>query len=289
MIFEHEIPSGSHLYFGENAKIKRYIEQCSAGLLEKNGYEEIITPYFSYHQHESFGSQKPLVRLNDRDNHEVSLRADSTADIVRITTKRLGRSSDTKRWFYIQPVFTFPTTEQYQIGAELIDGSFEEACQMSISLLGQHRLAPILQIANIAIPKLLNERYGISLDDIKSMNIEAMMQSGLPWMDKLIRIHTVDDLNDLSGFPDDITAQLSKIVAIVGRVDYPNIVVSPLYYAQMRYYDSLLFRMFEDNRLFAIGGIYRVDEVRASGFALYTDACIEKILDIKKIEKSENA
>ncbi len=284
MIFAHEIPSGSHLYFGESARIKRTIENGSALLLEKEGYQEIVTPLFSYHQHESFGSKKPLVRLNDAANHEVSLRADSTADVVRIVTKRLGRSSNAKKWFYIQPIFSFPTTEQYQIGAELIDGSFREACQMSITLLSHQRITPILQIANIAIPMLLNEKYGISLEDIKSMNVEAVLRSGLGWMERLVKIHTVEDLQDLSMFPADIAFELQKILEEAAGLAYEQIVVSPLYYAQMRYYDSLLFRMFEENRLYATGGIYEVEEVRAAGFAIYTDACIEKL-----IQKGNNA
>lgn len=278
MIFAHEIPSGSQLYFGESARIKRSIESGSALLLEREGYQEIVTPLFSYHQHESFGSKKPLVRLNDTDNHEVSLRADSTADVVRIVTKRLGRSSDVKRWFYIQPIFTFPTTEQHQIGAELIDGTFEEACEMSISLLSHQQLQPILQIANIAIPTLLSEKYGISLKEIRSMNIEALMASGLAWMEKLIMIHKLEDIGDLCDFPEDIAFELKKIQEIAEKIAYEKIVVSPLYYASMRYYDSLLFRMFEENRLYATGGIYAIDEVRAAGFALYTDACVEQII-----------
>ena len=284
MIFEHEIPSGSHFYFGESARIKRSIENGSALLLEKQGYQEIATPIFSYHQHESFGSKKPLVRLNDASNHEVSLRADSTADVVRIVTKRLGRSSDAKKWFYIQPVFTFPTVEQYQIGAELIEGSFEEACRMSISLLSYQRITPLLQIANIAIPTLLNEKYGIALEDIRSMNIEAIMASGLEWMEKLIMIHSVEDMHDLYAFPEDIAYELKKIQEVAEKLSYERIVVSPLYYAAMRYYDSLVFRIFEENRLYATGGIYAIDEVRAAGFAIYTDACVEKL-----IQKGTNA
>lgn len=284
MIFEHEIPSGSQLYFGESARIKRSIENGSALLLEKQGYQEIATPLFSYHQHESFGSKKPLVRLNDASNHEVSLRADSTADVVRIVTKRLGRSSAAKKWFYIQPIFTFPTTEQYQIGAELIEGSFEEACRMSISLLSYQRITPLLQIANIAIPALLNEKYGIALEDIRSMNIEAIMASGLEWMEKLIMIHSVEEMHDLYAFPEDIAYELKKIQEVAEKLSYERIVVSPLYYASMRYYDSLVFRMFEENRLYATGGIYAIDEVRAAGFAIYTDACVEKL-----IQKGTNA
>ena len=132
MVYEHEIPSGSKLYFGESAKIKREIEFVSAELLDNLGFAEIVTPLFSYHQHESFDDKKPLLKLNDEQNHEVTLRADSTADVVRIVTKRLGRSTESKKWFYIQPTVTFPTKEQYQIGAEVIDGSFEEIAKQPL-------------------------------------------------------------------------------------------------------------------------------------------------------------
>ena len=51
MIFEHEIPKGSRLYFGKTAKAKRVLENSVCEILEKNGFEEILTPNFSYSQH----------------------------------------------------------------------------------------------------------------------------------------------------------------------------------------------------------------------------------------------
>jgi len=274
MIFEHEIPSGSKLYFGQSAKIKREIEFISAEMLENLGFEEIVTPLFSYHQHESFDDKKPLVRLNDEQNHEVTLRADSTADVVRIVTKRLGRSTESKKWFYVQPTVTFPTQEQYQIGAEVIDGSFEEIVRTTIMLLGEIGAEPVMQVANIRIPHLLNEKYGVSLEVLKAMHVEQILQSDLPWIDQLVRLNSVEDLEDLSAFPDDIRVELEKIKAATQKVEYANMVISPLFYAKMRYYDSLTFRMFEGNSLLAMGGTYTIDGVEAAGFALYTDECI---------------
>jgi len=274
MVYEHEIPSGSKLYFGESAKIKREIEFVSAELLDNLGFEEIVTPLFSYHQHESFDDKKPLLKLNDEENHEVTLRADSTADVVRIVTKRLGRSTESKKWFYVQPTVTFPTKEQYQIGAEVIDGSFEEIARTSIMLLKEMEATPVMQIANIRIPHLLNEKYGVSLDVLKSMHVEQIMEIDFPWIEQLVRINAVPDLDDLSAFPADIKEELEKIKAATETVKYDNIVISPLFYAKMRYYDSLTFRMFEDNALLAMGGIYTIDGVEAAGFALYTDECI---------------
>ncbi len=274
MIFEHEIPSGSRLYFGQSAKIKREIESIASETLETLGFEEIVTPLFSYHQHECFEDQKLLVRLNDAENHEVTLRADSTADVVRIVTKRLGRSTESKKWFYIQPTVTFPTQEQYQIGAEVIDGSFEKIAETTTKLLKQIGAEPVMQIANIRIPHLLNEKYGVSLEVLKSMHVEQIMAADLPWIEQLVRINSVSDLEDLSPFPNDIKVELEKIKEATDKVAYDNMVISPLFYAKMRYYDSLTFRMFEGNSLLARGGIYTIDGVEAAGFALYTDECI---------------
>ena len=274
MIFEHEIPSGSKLYFGESARIKREIEFVAAEMLENLGFEEIVTPLFSYHQHECFEDRKPLVRLNDAQNHEVTLRADSTADVVRIVTKRLGRTTESKKWFYIQPTVTFPTQEQYQIGAEILGGSFEQIVRTSSMLLEQIGAKPVMQVANIRIPHLLNEKYGISLELLKSMHIEQIIKSDFPWIEQLVKINTAADLEDLSMFPDDLKAELEKLKSATEGVTYEPLVISPLFYAKMRYYDSLTFRMFEGNSLLATGGIYTIDGVEAAGFALYTDACI---------------
>ncbi len=274
MIFEHEIPSGSKLYFGESAKVKRDIEYVASEMLDNLGFEEIVTPLFSYHQHESFEDRKPLVRLNDAENHEVTLRADSTADVVRIVTKRLGRSTESKKWFYNQPTVTFPTTEQYQIGAEIIDGTFEDVVKTSVMLLNEIEATPVMQVSNIRIPHLLNKKYGISLDVLKSMHVEQILGADLDWIDALVRVNSVEDLDDISMFPSDIQEELLKIKEATEKVDYDNIVISPLFYAKMRYYDSLTFRMFENNALLAMGGIYTVGGVEAAGFALYTDECI---------------
>jgi len=283
MIFEHEIPSGSKLYFGKSAKVKREIEFVSAEMLENFGFEEIVTPLFSYHQHESFNDKKPLLRLNDEENNEVTLRADSTADVVRIVTKRLGRSTASKKWFYIQPTVTFPTKEQYQIGGEIIDGSFEDIARTTTMLLAEIEAAPVMQISNIRIPHLLNEKYGVSLDVLKSMHVEQIMAADLPWIVQLVHLNSVADLNDLSAFPEDIKAELEKIKDATQKVAYDKMVISPLFYAKMRYYDSLTFRMFENNALLAMGGIYSIDGVEAAGFALYTDECISS-----KMSKEED-
>ncbi len=278
MIFAHEIPAGSHLYSGEAARTKRTIESRAAEVLSAQGYEEIVTPLFSYQQHENFADRRPLIRLNDADNHEVSLRADSTADVVRIVTRRLGRSTQTKKWFYIQPVFTFPTTEQYQVGAEVIDGEFVDVTRTALALMETLDLHPLVQIANMAIPKLLSEKYGVALEAIEMMHLDTILASGHPWIESLVHIQHPRDVQNLSLYPADLAAELSRMVEAAGALEREDILFSPLYFARLRYYDALVFRLFADNTVLATGGTYTVDETNAAGFALYTDACITQIL-----------
>jgi len=276
MIFEHEIPSKSKLYFGECAKIKRQIEMVSAEVLAENGFEEIVTPLFSYHQHSSFEDEKQLLHLHDEHNHTVTLRADSTADVVRIVTKRIGRTTESKKWFYIQPAVSFPTQEQYQVGAEILGGGFDEVVNTATNLVEKLELDALLQISNMRIPLLLSEKYNVDLESLQDTHIESILKSEFSWMNKLIHIHNAEDLNDLEGIPADIQAELLLIKDTIEKISYTSVIVAPLYYAKMRYYGSLTFRMFHENELLVRGGVYSIDEVNASGFALYTDAVINQ-------------
>ncbi|HHH51317.1 MAG TPA: ATP phosphoribosyltransferase regulatory subunit [Campylobacterales bacterium] len=276
MIFEHEIPSKSKLYFGESARVKREIEAICADILYSDGYEEIVTPIFSYHQHSSFEDEKPLLHLHDEHNHTVTLRADSTADVVRIVTKRIGRTTQSKKWFYIQPALSFPTTEQYQVGVEVIDGSFEEVVNTATNLVEKLEFDALLQISNMRIPMILSQNYGIDLKLLADTNIEAILALDIPWISKLVHIHDIDDLDDLSGIPADIQAELVFIKEAIENINYQSVIISPLYYAKMRYYDSLTFKMFKDNELLVRGGDYSIEDIDATGFALYIDECINQ-------------
>ena len=105
MIHEHEIPSGSKIYFGQLAKKKRDLENKASEFLESCGFEQIVTPNFSYQTHQSIDDTTKLIKINDGENNSITLRADSTLDVVRLITKRLGRTTMHKKWFYIQPIF----------------------------------------------------------------------------------------------------------------------------------------------------------------------------------------
>ena len=279
MIFEHEIPAGSKLYFGDAAKEKRRIEQIASEVLYARGFEEIVTPLFSYHQHQSISDERELIRVNDTQNHHMSLRADSTIDVVRIIDKRLGRNTEHKKWFYIQPVYRYPALEQYQVGAEYIgEPNLGKVLGQAVEIFDRLELQPLLQVSNIKIPKLLTQMFDLKLEDFRHINIEKFLSLNVAWLTKLVYLQRVEEIDGvMAAAPREIADELRKIKDLCTQVDYANTVVAPLYYAKMLYYDELYFRMIEGNEIYARGGRYHDDEITSVGFAIYTDALVERL------------
>lgn len=282
MVFEHEIPNGSRLYFGKSAKAKRVLENKICEVLEKNGFEEILTPNFSYSQHQSIADDKKLIKFSDKDNEQVSLRADSTLDVVRIISKRLGRTTSHKKWFYVQPIFSYPSTEEYQIGCEWIEhNNISDIINLTADILKDLQIKPLLQISNINIPKLLCEELNIDIDLFKNGEISSLFKLECNWLNELIKVKDVKDLdNILKIVPNSIKEELEKLIKKAKEIKYPNIVIAPLYYGSLKYYDGIYFRVISDNLTLCKGGMYSSEGVHSLGFAICTDNLL-KILEDK--------
>jgi histidyl-tRNA synthetase len=279
MIDEHEIPTGSRLYFGKSAKLKRGIEAAASELLEEAGFEEIVTPFFSYHQHKSL-NEKEIIRFSDEQNNLVSLRADSTLDVVRLMTKRLGRSTKQNKWFYIQPVFRYPSLEVNQIGAEFIGN---DDLSSNIELCGEvfkkFDLNPLVHISNIKIPKMIAKELNLDLSIFERAELQKILSLDIDWLEKLACLQNPEDIDEvIKVVPANIKIELEKMKALYEKLEYKNVHFSPLYYVNMRYYDELFFRFIEKNSTLAKGGSYESEGLESTGFGLYTDALIENIM-----------
>jgi len=274
--FDHEIPNGSRLYFGKSAQLKRELENKASEILVKNGFSEILTPYFSYHQHLSVAPQK-LLKLSDPTNHELALRADSTVDVVRIVRKRL-KDDKLRRLFYVQPTFKYPSDEFYQIGAELIgEKNLPLAIKIAQEFFKEFDLVPALQLSNIEIPKKICEILNLPLEIFEKGKIETLLEQNLPWLDATARATSLKDVRALrTQVPEELVPCLDEILSL--GVDYERICVSLLYYSKMRYYDALFFRFLDAGAVYCNGGNYEIDGLKSSGFALLVDALIEKIM-----------
>lgn len=281
MVYEHEIPNLTRLYFGKTAAKKRKIENIASNILNDSGYEEIVTPLLSYHQHGSL-NEKELIRFSDSQNHIITLRADSTLDVVRIITKRLGRSVEQNRWFYIQPVFRYPSFEQYQIGAESIGkNDLSHSINDSAKVLNAIGVKPLLQISNINIPKIIAKKLNISLEIFKSANLEKILALDVPWLGKLSYLQDVNEIDEIIKAVDEsLKKELLKIKLLVEKISYENVVIAPLFYAKMNYYDDLFFRYIKGNTTLGMGGNYTYENIDSTGFALYTDNLIEELEDL---------
>jgi len=279
MIDEHEIPKGSRLYFGKSAKLKREIEAKASELLEDSGFEEIVTPFFSYHQHKSL-NEKEIIRFSDEQNNLVSLRADSTLDVVRLMTKRLGRSKKQNKWFYIQPVFRYPNLEINQIGAEFIGNSdLSSSIGICSEVYKKFDLNPLVHISNIKIPKIIAQELNLDLDIFEKAELHKMLSLNIDWLEKLACLQNPEDIDEvIKVVPENIKVELEKMKALYEKLEYKNVNFSPLYYVNMRYYDELFFRFIEKNSTLAKGGSYKSEDIESTGFGLYTDALIETII-----------
>lgn len=273
--FEHEIPNGSRLYFGKNAALKRKIENIASEILLKNDFNEILTPCFSYHQ--NLGVKSGLLKFSDPQNNEIALRADSTVDVVRIVRRRL-KNENLKRWFYMQPIFKYPSNEFYQIGAEMIDErNLALAIKIALEIFSEFGLKPVLQLSNIEIPKLICQILGISIDVFEKGAIEVLLQKDIKWLNDITKATTLQDLKALkNSVPSELKDAINDIENL--GISYENVRISLLYYSKMRYYDELFFRFLDANSILCSGGNYKIDGTNSSGFAVMVDAMIEKII-----------
>ncbi len=281
MAFEHEIPKGGKLYFGKSAALKRDIENKAVSTLAANGFEEIVTPFFSYQKYQtnSQADAKSIIRLADSNNSSLTLRADSSLDVVRIITKRLGRSTDHKKWFYVQPVFHFPSTEINQIGAELLD--FDDvayAVNLAIDIFKGVGLTPILQLSNIALVKAVASELKIDIDAFRKNDYFKLKSLGVEWLNMLLDMERADELETaIAAAPQSIKAELLRLNDICKKIKYDNIVLAPLYVPKSGYYSDCFFRMLDGNDVYSRGGNYITNHKHSCGFAIYTDNIIKRL------------
>ena len=279
MIFEHEIPKGSRLYFGKTAKAKRVLENSVCEILEKNGFEEILTPNFSYSQHQSIEDNKKLIKFSDEENEQVSLRADSTLDVVRIITKRLGRATNHRKWFYVQPIFSYPSKEDYQIGCEWIEhNNISDIMNLTADILRAIKIEPILQISNINIPKLISTELNISIDILKNGDISELLKLNCDWLNNLLRVKDIKSLeNIIEKVPNILKKELEILLEKSKEVKYSNIIIAPMYYGSLKYYNGVYYRVIDKNLVLCRGGMYETDGISSLGFALYTDNLLKML------------
>lgn len=292
MILSHEIPQGCKLYFGKNAKAKRELENLASTILYQKGYEEIVTPTFAYLEHQRDTQSREVVRTNNQYNHQIALRNDSTIDTIRLLAPHLREATISKRWFYIQPIFIYPTTEVHQIGVEnLEDCDILPFLEISLQILNGitnltnssdfNSQKAFLQLANVKIPQICAEIFGIPLVAFEKIDV-GVIECANPLMAELLQVHNQESLEKFlqdfkHNLPNILKEELERLYRLVANLHYAHCIVSPLYYAPMSYYKGLCFRFFVENVTLILGGEYEILGQNACGFGIYTDNLIQYI------------
>jgi len=94
----------------------------------------------------------------------------------------------------------------------------------------------------------------------------------------LIYLEKVEEIqNILKDLPDFLKDEVLAIQELAQNIKYKDVRVALLYYTKMDYYDNLIFKFIGDNRVFARGGRYSIDEISSVGFSIYTDEVLSFI------------
>ncbi|PAF44969.1 ATP phosphoribosyltransferase regulatory subunit [Helicobacter sp. 11S02629-2] len=281
MILEHEVPHNSLLAFAKSARLKRRLEALCVEEFYKEGFEEIITPTFVYEQHQKSFLDRDVIRISSESNNQISLRNDSTLEVARIITRRLGRTTNEKKWFYIQPVFSYPTTELSQIGVEYLEQDrLEYMLELSIKIFKKFHISPILQVTNARIALLCCRHENIDLGLFERQDVAALMK--YPLMKKLIEINDKESLKAyLPHAPSFLKEELASLLELTKDIEYEKVVFSFLLLAPVDYYKGAFFRMFLGNSFFCSGGVCSIDDLVTCGFGIYTDGVVSYLLKHK--------
>lgn len=192
----------------------------------------------------------------------------------------MGKNTEQKKWFYIQPVFRYPTEEQNQVGVEFMgEKKLSSVANIARDIFNKLEVKPLMQISNIKIPELLVEMFDeLCIDDFRHINIEKFLNLKVEWLEKLVYLQYVEQVDELLEIvPESIKAELIKMKELCSEMSCENSVLAPMYYAKMLYYDELFFRCIAGNEVYARGGRYKNAELTSVGFAIYTDALCETL------------
>jgi ATP phosphoribosyltransferase regulatory subunit len=165
-----KIPNGLRYYSGQEARLRRLIEETAMAVFEGWSYEEVITPTLDYYSlfERGMGPSEAhhAFRFTDTDGRLLALRPDVTSGIARVTATLFANRPRPLRLCYAAPVFR-------QQGQSTIEWR-RESTQIGCELVGQNSAASDIEVLAIACEVLqrlqIDRRYVITLNDVEVFN-----------------------------------------------------------------------------------------------------------------------
>jgi ATP phosphoribosyltransferase regulatory subunit len=165
-----KIPNGLRYYCGQEARLRRTIEENAMSVFDGWSYEEVITPTLDYYSlfERGMGPSEAhhAFRFTDTDGRLLALRPDVTSGIARVTATLFANRPRPLRLCYAAPVFR-------QQGPSPIEWR-RESTQIGCELVGQNSTAADMEVLVIACEVLrhlgLDCTYVITLNDVEVFN-----------------------------------------------------------------------------------------------------------------------
>lgn len=144
------IPPGLRYYLGDEARLRRQIEDTAMTVFAGWSYEEVITPTVDYYRlfERGMGEEaQRAFRFTDTDGRLLALRPDVTSSVARLSATLLKDSPRPLRLCYAAPVFRQQPQshvewrrENTQLGCELI-GASGAAADLEVLIVAAEILA----------------------------------------------------------------------------------------------------------------------------------------------------
>lgn len=194
------IPSGTRYYFGEEARLRRRIEETALAVFDGWSFEQIVTPtidYYSLFEHGMGQLQaQRAFRLSDTDGRLLALRPDVTSAVARAAATLFSERERPLRFCYAAPVFR----QQPHSHAEWR----RESTQIGCELIGVNTIDADLEVLAIASDFLRCLQFGtaftITLNDVGIFSGVAerlaLDLSSREEMRRLIDIRNATDIED---------------------------------------------------------------------------------------------
>lgn len=164
------IPTGMRYYFGQEARLRRTVEETGMTVFDGWSYEEITTPTIDYYSLFEHGMGRAeahrAFRFTDHDGRLLALRPDVTSAAARAAATLFADRGRPLRLCYAAPVFR----QQPQSHAEWR----RESTQIGCELIGANTSVADLEVLMIASEFLrrldLVGDYAITLNDVGIFN-----------------------------------------------------------------------------------------------------------------------
>ncbi|MDQ3667881.1 MAG: ATP phosphoribosyltransferase regulatory subunit [Acidobacteriota bacterium] len=164
------IPTGMRYYFGQEARLRRTVEETGMSIFDGWSYEEITTPTIDYCSLFEHGMGRAeahrAFRFTDTDGRLLALRPDVTSAAARAAATLFAERERPLRLCYAAPVFR----QQPQSHTEWR----RESTQIGCELIGANTSVADLEVLAIASEFLrrldLDGNYAITLNDVGIFN-----------------------------------------------------------------------------------------------------------------------